>query len=209
MNKKTVKLVTPILATSLVLASFAPTTVAHAEENVKTSAEESVLELVVLTDADVLVAEEYITFDVASNQFVLDNAITNVFSPEKVTLIEEHVNLTNNQINETKTDLTTVVTAVDPSGNESALNNVRVARAAGVNSISYHWNYARIKIKASSLNFAVQSGLAIGSVYAPAKIVQGACAIAGVGLGMNSFKNGIWFDYNYLIGVLCGNAGKQ
>ncbi|EUJ30644.1 hypothetical protein [Listeria cornellensis] len=209
MNKKTVKFVTPILATSIVFASLAPATLVHADETSENTTHERIADVIALTDADTLLAGEYISFNTAINQFVIDNAITNVLSPEKIKLIEEHVNLTNNQINETKTDLTTVVTAIDPSGNESTLNNVRVARAAGVNSVSYHWNYARIKIKASSLNFAVQSGFAIGSVYAPARIVQGACAVAGVGLGLNSFKNGIWFDYNYLVGVLCGNAGKQ
>lgn len=59
---------------------------------------------------------------------------------------------------------------------------------AGVNSISFHQNYARVKIKASDVRLAL--GFSIGGV----------CA---------AYKNGIWFDYNYFYPTFLGRAGLQ
>ncbi|MBC1274036.1 hypothetical protein HCA78_15060 [Listeria booriae] len=207
MNKKTVRFVTPILATTLVLASLGPAVSVYADETNQNNAESNVSNVDVLTDADILAAGQYISFNTDSGQFVIDDSIMSAFSSEKVKLVEEYVNLTNNQINESKTDLSVVVSAVDPSGQESRLNSSGLLKSAGVNSITYHWNYARIKIKAGSLKTALAVGFTIGTVYAPARIIQLACGLAG--LSTTSIKNGVWFDYNYLTGVLCGNAGKQ
>lgn len=207
MNKRTVKFVTPILATTLVFASLGPAASVYADETNENNVEENIPTVDVLTDADVSVADQYISFNAESDQFVIDYSLVNVFSSEKVKLIEDQVNLTNNQIKESKPDLSVVVSAVDPSGEESRLNASGLLRSAGVNSITYHWNYARIKIKAGSLKTALAVGFTIGTVYAPARIIQLACGLAG--LSTSNIKNGVWFDYNYFIGALCGSAGKQ
>ncbi|MBC1499695.1 hypothetical protein HB943_03695 [Listeria weihenstephanensis] len=207
MNKKTVKFVAPILATSLVFATLGPAVSVYADETNGNNVEENVPTVDVLTDSDVLVADQYISFNAESGKFVIDYSLVNVFSAEKVKLIEEQVSLTNNQIKESKPDLSVVVSAADPSGQESRLNASGLLRSAGVNSITYHWNYARIKVNASNLRYAIGAGLVMGSTYVPARLVIAACGIAG--LATSNIKNGIWFDYNYLIGVLCGKAGKQ
>lgn len=98
------------------------------------------------------------------------------------------------------------VNVVDSNNNETYTVKPAMTRSYGVNSVSIHWNYAKVKINAGTLYYAVQSGFAIGSVYAPAKIVQAACAVAGV-VGPH-YRNGIWIDLNYYSGFLI-KAGIQ
>lgn len=53
--------------------------------------------------------------------------------------------------------------------------------------IDYHWNYARIKISAGTLKWA------ISGVYAPAKIVRAPCALAGVSVSVAKLNTGSGF----------------
>ncbi|MBC2121304.1 hypothetical protein [Listeria marthii] len=75
--------------------------------------------------------------------------------------------------------------------------------------MDYRWNYCRIKISAKALKFAVGGGIAIAGVYAPARVVRAACAVAGLSVSSVNFKHGIWFDYNYFAAIFLGKAGKQ
>lgn len=156
------------------------------------------------------IANQYIHFDNTLGAFVLDNTIENVLSEADVAQVVAQINATNSQLQSSKIEANsgTQVNVVDPSGTEFAVKPV-FSRAAGVNSVTYYWNYARIKIKASSLTTALNVGFAIGTVYAPARIIQGVCAVVLGAAIPSNIKNGIWFDYNYAIGVLTGNYGKQ
>lgn len=154
------------------------------------------------------IANQYIHFDANLGMFVLDNAIESVLSEADIAQVIAQINETNSQLQTSKieADMGTKVSVIDPSGTEIIVKPV-FSRGAGVNSVTYYWNYARIKIKAGSLKNALGIGFAIGSIYAPARIIQAVCA--GLSVGSGNITNGIWFDYNYAIGVLTGNFGKQ
>ncbi|MBC6310289.1 hypothetical protein HCJ66_12140 [Listeria sp. FSL L7-1582] len=206
MNKNTVKLVTPIIATSLAFASVAPAIVVNADE-INNNTEVSAPSVGMLTDADTLAANNYISFDINTKQFVVDSAIANIFPAEKVALVEEYVKQTNIQLAGIKQDGSEVASVVDTDGDETVLTPV-LLRGAGVNSITFHWNYARIKIKASSVSDAVALGFIIGGIKIEADIIKIACGAAGLKVS-KYITRGIWFDYNYLVGVFTGNAGLQ
>lgn len=161
-----------------------------------------------IVDEVVTIANQYIHFDTTLGVFVLDNTIENVLSETDVAQVVTQINATNGQLQTSKIEENsqTQVNVVDPSGTELVVNPV-FSRAAGVNSVTYYWNYARIKISAGSLKTALGVGFAIGSIYAPARIIQAVCA--GLSVGSGNITNGIWFDYNYAIGLLTGNFGKQ
>ncbi|WP_430535381.1 hypothetical protein [Listeria rocourtiae] len=207
MNKNTVKLVTPLIATSLVFASLAPAIVVNADE-INNNTKVSALSVGILTDADILAANNYISFDINTKQFVVDSTIANIFPAEKVALVEEYVKQTNIELAGIKQDGSEVASAIDPTGHETVLTPI-LLRGAGVNSVTFHWNYARIKIKASSLKAALAIGFTISSVNVSSKVVASALAAAGVAAGLKNFKNGIWFDYNYVTGGFLSHAGLQ
>ncbi|MBC1974487.1 hypothetical protein [Listeria booriae] len=208
MNIRTRKLVIPLVATTLVLSAVAPAFTVHAEENSSSMTEVEVPTLETLSDEDIAVASNYISFDTTMKQFVVDSTITDILSAEKVALVKVYVNQTNAQLADVKQDGSEVASVVEPNGKETVLTPV-LLRGVGVNSITFHWNYARIKIKAGSLKAALAIGFTISSVYVPAKVVASALAAAGVAAGLKDFKNGIWFDYNYVTGGFLSHAGIQ
>ncbi|EUJ44019.1 hypothetical protein [Listeria fleischmannii] len=202
------KIAIPIAVSTLVLTPFVFTTSAFAAEYTQDygiMSQNTSVEEVVLTDMDTIIAGKYISIN-QENLFVLNPNISQELTSEKVALVQNQISQTNKYIEAAKQDTQNTSTIISPSGQESLIQS-GLLRGAGVNSITFHWNYARIKISAGSLRNALLVGFTAGSVYAPAKIVQLACGIAGI--GTTSIKNGIWFDYNYFVGVLTGNAGKQ
>lgn len=153
-------------------------------------------------------ANNFVYFDDNSKSFVVDRSIVNVLAPQEVKDVYKRVEETNLQLQATlkKADTKTEVLVEDSLHGTKTIKRALI-RGRGVNSIKYYWNYARIKINAGSLSLALQVGFTIGSVYTPARIVQAVCGVLGI--ASSNIKHGIWFDYNYFYGMLCGNMGLQ
>lgn len=155
-------------------------------------------------------ANQYIHFDRQSKQFIIDNKITTTMSGEEFAELVKQIEQTNKQIKTAlvESDRNTVISVVDTDGLETVVKP-SMTRGAGKNYIKFYATYARIGINAGSLNLAIQGGFAIGGIYAPARVVQAALAVAGVAISAKPFKHGVWFDYNYFVGFLIGRAGLQ
>ncbi|EAE6687546.1 hypothetical protein BG028_14855 [Listeria monocytogenes] len=133
-----------------------------------------------LTETDTRIAERYIAFNSELKQYVISPAINTELSKDKVAIIDSQVEITNKQINLSQKDSNINITAVNPKGTDEVVKNT-LLRGAGVNSIKFHWNYARVKISKSTLK--------------------------NIGTGMT--LGGIWFDYNYFSNLLLTGYGWQ
>lgn len=153
------------------------------------------------------IAEQYIHFDATLGVFILDNAIENVLSEVDINQVVAQVNATNNQLQASKTEVnnSTQINAVDPSGTEYVVKPV-FSRGEGTTSVTFHWNYARVKLSLTSIK-NIGSGMSVGGLFIPHPIVSKACSLLGIAIGR--VTSGIWFDYNYFNGILTGNAGWQ
>lgn len=154
------------------------------------------------------IANPYVSFNTTNNQFVLNTNIKNVVTDSEFKSIEAQITATNNAIRKSLQSSDSVIVE-DPKDNAFTItdSNNNLVKAAGKTDIKFHWNYTRIYLSKSTLKTAVAVGAVVGGVYAPAKIIQAACGI--VGLNVNKITSGIWFDYNYTVGALVGNAGIQ
>lgn len=160
-----------------------------------------------LSDIDIKQIDKFINFDEFNAEFTLDLAVQNIIGVQKLNEVQNIINETNKQISSAKNDKKAgTIWAETPDGTEITITSTQT-RAYGKNDIKFYWNYARIWINAGTLRNAVKVGFAIGSVYAPAKIIQAACAIAGIS-NLKNIKNGIWMDYNY-IGQVINRVGIQ
>ncbi|MDE6195557.1 MAG: hypothetical protein K2F55_01670, partial [Erysipelotrichaceae bacterium] len=130
-------------------------------------------------------------------------------------LSQEQINEVLDKINDTNSKIKSVldnknnkisIQVVDTNDNTIILKDT-LFRGRGKNGIEFHWNYARIFIDAGNLSLALQIGFTAGTIYAPANIIKLVCG--GLGIVSSRIEHGIWFDYNYFIGVLCGNFGLQ
>ncbi len=154
-------------------------------------------------------ANTYISFNEQRREFIVQDNLAKVVSPEEFNAVKAQLAATNAQINQaTLTNPNTQVIA--PDNTEYSIkgqNNMGVILKAGKTAIKFHWNYARIYLSKATLRTAVSVGVVVGGVYAPSRVVQVACGIAG--LNVNKITSGIWFDYNYFTKVLPVNAGLQ
>ncbi|EAF9900840.1 hypothetical protein A7B70_14785 [Listeria monocytogenes] len=158
-----------------------------------------------LTGIDNMIAEKYISFSSELKRYVISPEINNELSKDKVTLIDSQVEITNEQINLSKKDSNINVIAVNSNGNEEVVKKT-LLRGAGVNSIKFHWNYARVKISKSTLQ-NIGTGMTLGGIWIPQRLVAGICSSLGVGI--SKAKSGIWFDYNYFSNLLLTGYGWQ
>lgn len=204
--KKIYKKSAAALAALMLASTIMPVTNIYAAENeqeINTKVEKRIL-----SEQEISIADKYISFNTNTNTFELSSNILHEVSKSQYENILEQVNNTNElittAIHDESDDL--VVDVIDSDGDRIALKEVYI-RGRGVNKVEFYWNYARIFIDAGNVSLALQVGFVIGTVYAPAKIVQAVCGILGIASG--NINHGIWFDYNYFIGVLCGNAGLQ
>ncbi|MBC1353509.1 hypothetical protein HB837_13750 [Listeria innocua] len=157
------------------------------------------------TGIDNIFAEKYITFNSELKQYVVSPSISTELTYEQVEAIKLQVEKTNEQITLAKKDSTINITAVNQNGNEEVVKRT-LLRGAGVNSIKFHWNYARVKISKSTLQ-NIGTGLTLGGIWIPHRIVAGVCASLGVGI--SKAKSGIWFDYNYFSNLVLTGYGWQ
>lgn len=160
-------------------------------------------------------ARPYQNFDnyvqVQNNQYVLElpqnmkvnkNDIDNVssyISKANQIIAEEHLTINPNTKIATKT-------FEDPS-------QVGV-RSAGKNHVDVYWNYARVFLSKNSVNNIIAGGS--GGLGALVGFIPGVGLGAAVAIGIvlsivgsQQVNNGIWFDYNYLIGIFTANWGWQ
>ncbi|MBC1814094.1 MULTISPECIES: hypothetical protein [Listeria] len=202
-----------VLAGGMLISSMSVPSLAQANTTVPQENTENQSTTVgnTLTNMETTLADKYVSYNEETKSFELSSSIGTVMPVDRVKLVESYVEETNKQLRLAENNIDEEAYAVTPSGDVSSVSNGSkiMLHKAGVTRVDYHWNYCRIKISAGALKFAVSGGIALSGVYAPAKIVRAACAIAGLSVSSIKFKNGVWFDYNYLIGVLTGNAGKQ
>lgn len=161
----------------------------------------------VLEDDIVEISNNYIFFDNTINKFIIDNNLKTKINNDDFEKVSNQVDATNRNINLALTEANFDTEVSISNNGVDEILKYSLSRGAGKSYVTYHWNYARIRISAGALRGALSVGFAIGSVYAPAKAVQAACAVAGLGTGQ--IKHGIWFDYNYFTGIFLGRAGLQ
>lgn len=161
-----------------------------------------------LEEQAVSIADSYVNFDSGTNKFIINPEINEVLSNEEISEVSKQVQKTNDQLQAAVQDTKSQnqVLVEDSVGNQKIIKPAMV-RGAGVNSISFHWNYARIKINASNLRLGLSAGFGIAGVWVPGKVLGSILVVLGVSAG--NIKHGIWFDYNYFIGILCGSMGFQ
>lgn len=153
------------------------------------------------------IADKYIYFDTNSSMFKIDTkGLSERLSQTDYEKVLLQVNNTNEMIAKTIKENNLVVSAIDSTGNTIVLKEI-LTRKNGKTDIEFHWNYARIYIDGNNVRLAVQAGFIIAGVNIPAKVVATVCGLLGLAAG--EIKDGIWFDYNYFIGMLCGNFGLQ
>lgn len=163
------------------------------------------------------IADKYIYLDKNFNSFMIDPAINNELSVTEVQMINEKVFQANMKIKQLLNDNDGLFSAtlVAPNGDTITLMpSVMVSRAAGKNDIQIHWNYARIYLSKNSVNNSIVGGTGgLGALVGSTPGIGLGTAIAsGIVLaivGNKQVKNGIWFDYNYFIGVWTNNWGWQ
>ncbi|EHC6329170.1 hypothetical protein JSZ18_001657 [Listeria monocytogenes] len=158
-----------------------------------------------LTETDTRIAERYIAFNSELKQYAISPAINTELSKDKVAIIDSQVEITNKQINLSQKDSNINITAVNPKGTEEVVKNT-LLRGAGVNSIKFYWNYARVKISKSTLK-NIGTGMTLGGIWIPQRIAAGVCSSLGVGI--SKAQSGIWFDYNYFSNLLLTGYGWQ
>lgn len=158
-----------------------------------------------LNDSEVKQIEQFIHFNEQSEEFILDEQAINIIGIENFNLAQQMVTKTNQQIAIAKQDNSAVIWVQDTDGNEICVTPYQTM-AYGKNDVQFHWNYARIFLNKGTVQ-AIGAGLSIGGIWVPEPIVSKVAASLGVGIAL--IPHGIWFDYNYFIGVLTGNFGFQ
>ncbi|NEW63504.1 hypothetical protein GMA11_08995 [Granulicatella sp. zg-ZJ] len=87
-----------------------------------------------------------------------------------------------------------------------------LSRAPGKNGLEFHWNYVRVFVDAGALNIILQGGLAGGLSMLASKFSLNNHLGSAIGamIGQAAQQNdGIWFDYNYFVGMLTFSWGVQ
>lgn len=210
-QKQAKKCVCALLAGGMLISGLSFPNLAQASTLDEPTTTENQQAQVGLTDMEMGLADKYISYNSEVNQFQLDRSIEFVMDANQVQVVENYINETNKQLQLSESNKKDEVYAISPSGEADRVNPSpkMMLKSAGVTRVDYHWNYCRIKISAGALKFAMGSGIAIAGIYAPARIVQAACAVAGIGVSTVNIKHGVWFDYNYFAAIFLGKAGKQ
>lgn len=155
-----------------------------------------------LTKYEITLIDKYV--EIENNRFYLKD--NNELSVELKNLAEQYINKTNQSLDNYKGK-----TFVDYSS-KKILGLSLLSRASGKNDLEWHWNYVRVYVDAGALNIILQGGVAGGlSLLATELSLSphlGAAIGAMVGQAVQQ-TDGIWFDYNYFIGILTMNWGYQ
>ncbi|MDZ5760639.1 hypothetical protein RAK27_18520 [Carnobacterium maltaromaticum] len=201
------KVVLSSLLLSVTALSLSVPSVTYASESLGNQPENSMESGItsILTDSDVSVANAYVHFDESLNSFIVDDSIYNALSLDTINQVINQVSQTNIQLQNAKSDKSVTTFAVDPAGNQTTVS-MSLSRGAGTTSVTYYWNYARVRLSLNSIK-NMGTVMSVGGLLIPHPIVSKACSLLGIGIGR--VTSGIWFDYNYAIGVLCGNMGWQ
>ncbi|EEO3350038.1 hypothetical protein G5912_000406 [Listeria monocytogenes] len=207
-NKTTNKIICGGLATVLLSSSLVlPTTslASTSKQKVQDYQQEETFSDSPLTELDNLIAEKYITFDSPLKQYKVNPSIGSEMTTEKIEAVNKQVAETNNLLTLATNDSSTNVIAVTPEGKETVVKR-GLLKGTGVNKVTYHWNYARIRLSKNTVR-TMGVGLSKAGIWLPLKVVSKVCASLGVGTGF--VKHGIWFDYNYFSNLLLTGYGWQ
>lgn len=147
----------------------------------------------------------YISFNKSTNKFTIDSTLKSIINSKDYKNVTNQVKMTNQQLEVAINDNETTIRVSDTDGSTINLYNP-TTRKAGKNDVDFHWNYARIYLSKQTVN-NISTGVTIAGIWIPAARVADVLATLGV-IG-STVKNGIWFDYNYAVGVLVGNYGWQ
>ncbi|EUJ44865.1 hypothetical protein [Listeria riparia] len=199
MNKKTEKLVIPIVTVSLVVASLAPAIDVHAEEINKDDAVVSATNRGDLLSSDIgqdeLTPEEMDEFDkyivVIDNQYVISEEGKEELTVDQQNVVQKYLVASNKSVKE----------------NGLIINpNTKIAGqllgGKGRNGVEMHWNYAKILLNVENTRM-----VAIGSISVAAGVISLAtdAIVAGLfvpaaasilGYKASGIKNGTWWDVN-------------
>lgn len=153
-------------------------------------------------------ANQYVSFDEVNKEYFVSDSLMDVLDYSDYLLVKNQVSNTNSKISFALSNGNDLVSAVDKDNNTVALNyNLDVSNYSyGKNAIEFHWNYARCWLSKGAVR-GIGTGLTLGGIWISANIVGKVCASLGV--AASNVNNGIWFDYNYAIGMLNGNYGWQ
>lgn len=210
------KIIASIMVASIALGTLTTLTpqIVHAAE-VSNDFENSTISLPYAKSKPIEdIADSYIHFNEKTNQFILDEDIS-----EKLNLLE--ITQIQNQISETNRSLQTTIQNSNGSLSLQAATNdgttyylTPESRAAGKNGLEFHWNFVRIFLNAKTTNSVISGSLSVlSTVLAEIPGVGLAATVAASfilgAIGSSSVDDGIWFDYNYFIGVLTANWGWQ
>lgn len=163
-----------------------------------------------LTKEEVKIADSYIHFNKVSNSFEVNkNELSKVLKQDTYNKVLSQVSNTNSTLKKSFLSLRSNNIGISVIDTDNTKIDIikDITRGRGRNAIEFHWNYARIFIDAGNIELALKVGFKIGGIFAPNKIIKIVCKILGV--PSYNIQHGIWFDYNYFIGVLCGNFGLQ
>ncbi|MBP1042370.1 hypothetical protein I6N95_15220 [Vagococcus sp. BWB3-3] len=218
MKKKLFKISLVTMSSMILGTSLLSSATVMAAENVSTNQSEVVtIANNTLSQTEIEeIADKYITFDAKKQSFIVDNAINNELNPIYTIQVKNQIEKTNielkNSITEAQKDGSFILRAATSDGTEYSL--MREPRAAGVNKVSVYWNFARIFLSKNSVNNIILGGTGglgalVGFIPGVGIGVAVACGAVLAIVGSKQVKNGIWFDYNYLIGVLTWNWGWQ
>ncbi len=158
-------------------------------------------EKLVISSSNIQKLDPYVK--VINNEFVLD-------LPDNIYLDENDFITTQRMIAEANKIVRENNLTIHPETKTAIIYGVQT-RAWGKNDIEFHWNFARVYIDAGNLRIALTAGVgglggALGFLVTSG---WGAAAIgaasAALGIAANNITHGIWFDYNYILGVTaCG-----
>lgn len=149
--------------------------------------------------------DQYVT--VQNNKFVLKLPNDFIASNDSIEQAQTLIKTSNEAIE--KNNLT-----IDVDTKIASSNN-RFTRGVGVNKVDWHWNYARVFLKKDDAKlFLGTSAGTVGVVATFLSIPTGAAfslavGLVALGIKIGQINDGIWFDYNYVNGVLTRNWGWQ
>ena len=149
--------------------------------------------------------DQYVT--VQNNKFVLELPNDFIASNDSIEQAQTLIKTSNEAIekNSLTIDIDTKI----------ASSNTRFTRGIGVNKVDWHWNYARVFLKKDDAKlFLGTSAGTVGVVATFLSIPTGAAfslavGLVALGIKIGQINDGIWFDYNYVNGVLTRNWGWQ
>ena len=187
-----------LFAAALTISTITSPATLFAEEN----------KTVLSSNEKISVADKFITFNQENYRFEIDKeGLKKEVTDLEFRQIVNQVTITNNNIKQSmaNNDSNTQISVVDFNG--TTVIKPVLLRKEGKNDLEYHWNYVRVYLSATTVRLAVGAGCVIGGLKIEATVVK--CALGLLGISIAELRSGIWFDFNYLVGVACLNAGFQ